>query len=286
MPGPVGKHIDDGLLKARRDIRALRVSSSSATYATPSAPPPSSGPRNSGRTLAAASSDAEMDSSMGRPPVGDPFQGRSARPVETQQLGDLIESLADRIVHRAAQPDIVPDPGHRDALRMSPGQQEQQIRKRRSPLHQARQAGPSARAPPGGSRQRRAIPLAIAMPLPNWHPTINPPISPGPDVAATPPRSENATPAFAIVRRTCSGRYRRCDLAAISGTTPPNGAVLRKLAQHGFGQNPPVAIDHRRGRLIARRLDPQNRFHRTFQADVLAQAHGNLSLSRWRCAEK
>jgi hypothetical protein len=60
---------------------------------------------------------------------------------------------------------------------------------------------------------------------------------------------------------------------------PAEWRMFGKLAKHRLGQNPPVAIDDRRSRLVTRCLDSQNRSHSTFPADALAWAHGNLSLS-------
>ncbi len=68
------------------------------------------------------------------------LERRPTRPAQAQQLGHLVERLADRIVHRAAQPHMVPDTFHRDALAVSARDQQQQVWKLRPSLHQPRQA--------------------------------------------------------------------------------------------------------------------------------------------------
>ena len=100
------------------------------------------------------------------------------------------------------------------------------------------------------------------MPLASWLPTISPPIRPGPALAATPSRSANRSPARAIacshqVRQRCA-RWAR---AAISGTTPPNGACSRSWLSTSFRQHAAVGAKHRGGGLVARRFDAQHRAH-------------------------
>ena len=51
----------------------------------------------------------------------EPLQCRAARPAQAQQLRHLVERLAGRIVHRAAQQDMAPDPLDRHALTMAAG---------------------------------------------------------------------------------------------------------------------------------------------------------------------
>ena len=60
--------------------------------------------------------------------------------------------------------------------------------------------------------------------MPNDSPTITPPTSPGPAVAAIPAISAKVTPASASARAVTGSISSTCARAAISGTTPPNGA--------------------------------------------------------------
>ena len=202
---PVGQHIDDGLLETRRDIRALLIASgpapSRSTVCATAVFRPEKlrshpGRRSIGRGNAIARRIAL---------VGKLLQSRSARPAEPSSLATL--SNASPAASSTVPPSrtCCPTPSHRDALRMAAGQQQQQVGKRRPALDQAGQP----------SRQRMRLQmidgnerqsLAIATPLPNWHPTIKPADQPRPDVAATPPSQQNPTPALAIVRRTCSER--------------------------------------------------------------------------------
>jgi hypothetical protein len=64
------------------------------------------------------------------------------------------------------------------------------------------------------------------MALPNDRPTMTPPTSPGPAVAATPSRSRAARPASLRARATMASMASTWARAAISGTTPPYGACL------------------------------------------------------------
>ena len=98
---------------------------------------------------------------------------------------------------RAAEPAVAAHALDRDALAMPAGEQQQQIGKWRAARHQPGQ--------PRGQRMRlqmvdrddRAGRRAIATPLAKPVPTISPPISPGPAVAATAARSAKAKPGLA-----------------------------------------------------------------------------------------
>ena len=52
---------------------------------------------------------------------------RPARIAQAQQLGDLVEGLADGVVDGGAEAHIVADAAHRDELRMAAGGEQQQI---------------------------------------------------------------------------------------------------------------------------------------------------------------
>ena len=79
------------------------------------------------------------------------------------------------------------------------------------------------------------------MALAKLAPTISPPIRPGPALAATAARSAAESSAALPCARRTAGRWARCARAAISGTTPPNGACSL-LRQHRLGQDPAVGI--------------------------------------------
>ncbi len=190
------------------------------------------------------------------------LQRRAARPAQTQQLGDLVERLAGRIVDRAAQPAVAPDALDRDALAMAAGDQQQQIGKRGAARRPGPAAARSAHAPPGGSPRRTAARARCAMPLANWLPTIRPPISPGPPLAATPPSSAKPTPARAITR--LHQLRQKCQMRA-RGDFRHHAAIRRVLgllAQHGLGQHVSGCVQHRRRGFVAGGLDAQHRAHR------------------------
>ena len=114
-------------------------------------------------------SPEKLKSQPGRPSIGrgkakrrgspasrQPLQRRPARPAQAEQLRHLVERLAGRIVHRAAQPHMAPHPFHRDALAVPARHQQQQIGKLGPARAPVRAAGRSAHAPPDGSPRRRA----------------------------------------------------------------------------------------------------------------------------------
>ncbi len=58
---------------------------------------------------------------------GFPLDQRAARIAEAEQFRRLVEGLADRIVERAAKPQIVADPAHAENLGMAAGGEKQAI---------------------------------------------------------------------------------------------------------------------------------------------------------------
>ena len=56
---------------------------------------------------------------------------RAARIAEAEQLGGLVEGLADGVVHGGAEPHVIADAAHGDDLGVAAGGEEQAIRKRR-----------------------------------------------------------------------------------------------------------------------------------------------------------
>ena len=56
---------------------------------------------------------------------------RTARIAEAEQFRRLVESLADRVVDRAAEPQIIADAAHAENLGMAAGGEKQAIGKRR-----------------------------------------------------------------------------------------------------------------------------------------------------------
>jgi hypothetical protein len=127
MRGPVGKDIDDRLLEAGRDIRALSARQV-RTY---------SQHRLRDRGLQAGETQIAPWSPCHRPGKliagriafrGNLFQRWATRPIQPQQLCDFVERLTNCVVHGPTQPQMLPDAGHRDTLRMSAGKQKQQIR--------------------------------------------------------------------------------------------------------------------------------------------------------------
>ena len=54
---------------------------------------------------------------------------RPARIAEAEELRDLVEGLADRVVDRGAEPDVVADALHGDELGVAAGGEEQQVGK-------------------------------------------------------------------------------------------------------------------------------------------------------------
>ncbi len=125
---------------------------------------------------------------------------RPARPAQPQQLRHLVERLARRVIHRAPQHPVPPDTIHPHDLAMPAGNQQQQIGKRRAPRHQPRQPGRQRMRLQVIDRDERHARAASAIPLPNCDPTISPPISPGPVVAATPPSSPTPSARLAPTR--------------------------------------------------------------------------------------
>ena len=112
------------------------------------------------------------------------FDRRAAGIGQAQQLGGLVESLADRVVHRRAEPVVVADALDGQNLRMAARGEQQQIG----------EGDPAARRATSAWASRwltatNGLPVASAKPLPAIRPTSTPPISPGPADAATPSRS-------------------------------------------------------------------------------------------------
>ena len=104
-----------------------------------------------------------------------------------------------------------------------------------------------------GRRCTEAIARAVASP------TIRPPISPGPggrrDRRKLRRRPRSASPCVCAISRS---RISTCARAAISGTTPPNGACALELAAQRLGQHPAPAVDQRHRGLVAARLDAEH----------------------------
>ena len=57
---------------------------------------------------------------------------RAARIGQAEELRDLVEGLAQRVVDRRAEPDVVADAAHGDELRVPAGGEEQEIGEGRS----------------------------------------------------------------------------------------------------------------------------------------------------------
>ena len=143
---------------------------------------------------------------------------RPARIAEAEELGDLVEGLADGVVDGGAEADVIADAAHRDELRVPARDEEEQIgeadavgepRRQRMALEvvdgEQRLAGDERQRLGGGqpddARRRSA---------------------PGPAAAAMPSRSAKLQAGLVhgarATSRSITSTWAR---AAISGTTPP-----------------------------------------------------------------
>ena len=137
VPGAIGQHLGHRALKAgcdvRRHLRAQRASPVARDLMR------HGGLQTGEAEVAAAASPAVGvgRQSVGRlPPAARRLQRWSAGPAKPQQLRHLVERLAGGIVHRAAEPHVLPDALDRDALAVAAGHQQQQIGERHPALHQ------------------------------------------------------------------------------------------------------------------------------------------------------
>ena len=78
--------------------------------------------------------------------LGGALDVRPARIGEAEELGGLVEGLAERVVDRGAEPAIAADAFDCHELRVAAGDEEQQIGK----THRGRSVSRSAHAPPDG----------------------------------------------------------------------------------------------------------------------------------------
>ena len=78
------------------------------------------------------------------------FQSRAAGIGQAEKFRGFVEGFADGVIQRGAELAVAPNPLDHDALRMTAGEQQQQIRKAGLRGAQARQAGGEARGLPDG----------------------------------------------------------------------------------------------------------------------------------------
>ena len=141
---------------------------------------------------------------------------RSTRVTEAKQLCGFIEGLANCIVLRRAESDIVAYAAHGHDLGMAARGEEQTIGKCRA-VCQA--SGKCVRFQMIDSDERFVLTSAIALAV--VRPTITPPISPGPAAAATPSIASKLRPACVMALAMMTSSASTWARAAISGTTPP-----------------------------------------------------------------
>ena len=209
-------------------------------------------------------------------PLPPPSRPAGRRDSRAQQLGRLVEGLADRVVDRGAEPH---DRGRRPrtaTIWLWPP--ETRSSNRGTAVALVSRAVSACAFEMVDRDQRLLVPAAIALAV----------ISRRSRRRSGPARRRPPTPSRS--REAHAGlRHRLGDhamssastwaRAAISGTTPPKAAMLVELREHDVGQNPcpPSAVDHRRRRLVATRLDAE---HNHPNALANRQAHSSVA-GRW-----
>ena len=114
------------------------------------------------------------------------------------------------------------------------------------------------------------------MPLASCVPTISPPISPGPAVAATAPRSAKAQSGLL---ECVADQVRQVVQMGPGGDLRHDatiGKMLRALGQHDFGQDRPSLIKHRGSGFIAGGLDAKHGLHKTAFTSPMLLVDGPL----------
>ncbi len=186
------------------------------------------------------------------------LERRAAGPGQAEQLGDLVERLARRVVHRAAEPEMAADALYRDALAVPARNQQQQIGKRRAAGHETRQAGGERVrlemvdrdvGHAGADRDAAREPAADDQPPDQTRPAAG---GDATEIARGDPRHVHHAPDDAWQVRQMRPRRDLGHHAAI-------GRVLPLLAKHVLGEDAPVRCQHGGGRLVAATLDPKDR---------------------------
>ena len=186
-----------------------------------------------------------------------PFQRRPAGPPQPQHLGNLVERLAHGVIDRGAQPAVAANPLHGHKLAMSAGNQQQQIRKRRTARHQPRQA----------RRQRMRLQMVHRHEAPAGGHRHAPGQAGANDQPADQPRPRGRRDGAKLRRR--QPRLVQ-HLPDQSGKIPQmrprrdfrHHAAKRHvllLAQHRLAQHRAIGRQHGHRRLVARCFDAQNR---------------------------
>ena len=186
---------------------------------------------------------------------------RAAGIGQADQLGRLVEGLAERIVDGRRPALVVADAAHQHDLRVAAGDQQQQIGKV-EPVGEPRRQRVAFEMV---DRDAAACPAAAASALAVISPTISPPTRPGPAVAAI--ASTSAERDAGIGERRLDDAVERLDMGA-RGDLRHDAAerrMLLDLAEHDVGQDfgRPLAVqrDDGRGGLVAARLDAEHPDH-------------------------
>ena len=164
-------------------------------------------------------------------PGGVVLDGGTAGVGEAQKLGGLVEGFAEGIVEGGAVTAILSDIGDAESLGMAARDQEHEIGRAQA----LGQAGVSTWASRWLTISGR--PVASAMPLAVISPTMRPPASPGPAVAATPSRSASVSCGLAQ-----GGSGQPVEMADVGAGGdlrhhPAIGAMLGNLRKQLIGQH-------------------------------------------------
>src|SRR5207249_11036745 len=104
LDGRVDEHVDERLLDARGEVRKRRGRRRLVVHALPDRRLETAEAEVEARALDAGAGEADR---FGVSLLGEPLDRGPARVAEPQQLGDLVERLADGVVPRAAEAAVV-----------------------------------------------------------------------------------------------------------------------------------------------------------------------------------
>ena len=181
---------------------------------------------------------------------------RAAGPAKPEQLADLVERFPHRIVDGAAKSTMLANAFHRDALAMPAGHQQQQVGKRYLVRQQSRQSrGQRVRFEMIDrdewqlARQGHSLGKAAAHDQPADQPWPCTGSNGAEAGIVQPGLMHHAGDEFGQMRQMRAG-----------GNFWHYAAErrMRALAEHGFGQNPPVRRQNRSGGFIAGTLYSQH----------------------------